>query len=162
MNSPELVNAIQNPALGALVIWQFVVGYTNSNENETPLDYIYTALPLVSNSEMRDVICHTNGGLLAYRTKLSKSDKSNVIVSAISMIPHMYELTSCSLEIAISCSLIKCGSDPLFFTPKLKNPPTTLSLSEIEKEYKKAAKRLGAHMSQMSRAEISSVLGVKF
>lgn len=162
MNSSELVNTIQNPALGALAIWQFVVGYTKSNENETPLDYIYTVLPLVSNSEMRDVICHTKGGLLAYRTKLSKSDKSNVIISAISMIPQMYELTSYSLEIAISCSLIKCDGNPLFFTPKLKNPPNTLSLSEIEKEYKTAAKRLGARMSQMSRAEISSILGVKF
>lgn len=162
MNSSELVNVIQNPALGALAIWQFVVGYTKLNENGTPLDYIYTALPFVSNSEMRDVICHTKGGLLAYRTKLSKDDKSNVIISAISMIPQMYELTSYSLEIAISCSLVKCDSNPLFFTPKLKSTPSTLNLSGIENEYKIAAKRLGAHMSQMSRAEISSILGVKF
>lgn len=162
MNSSELVSAIQNPALGALAIWQFVVGYANSSENGAPLDYIYTVLPLISNSEMRDVICHTNGGLLAYRTKLSKSDKSNVIISTVSMAPHMHELTSCALKIAISCKLIKCDNTSLLFMPKLKNPPSTLNLSEVEKEYKKAAKRLGAQMSQMSRAEISSILGVKF
>ncbi len=162
MNSSELVNVIQNPALGALAIWQFVVGYAKSNENGAPLDYVYTVLPFVSNSEMRDVICHTNGGLLAYRARLSKSNNSNVIISAVLMIPHMYKLTSCALEIAISCRLIKCDSNSLFLLPKLKNLPNTLNLSGVEKEYKKAAKRLGAQMSQMSRTEISSILGVKF
>lgn len=162
MNSSELVNAIQNPALGALTIWQFIVGYAKSSENGTPLDYVYTVLPLISNSEMRNVICHTNGGLLAYRTRLSKKDKSNVIISAVSMIPHMRNLTNCALNIAISCKLIKCDSNSLFLFPKLKNLPNTLNLSEVEKEYKKAAKRLGVQMSQMSRTEISSILGVKF
>ena len=88
MNSSELVNAIQNPALGSLAIWQFVVGYTSASGNKVPLDYIYMVLPLVSNPEMRDIICHTRGGILAYRTKLAKDNKSNVIISAVSMIPQ--------------------------------------------------------------------------
>lgn len=162
MNSSELVNAIQNPALGSLAIWQFVVGYTSASGNKVPLDYIYMVLPLVSNPEMRDIICHTRGGILAYRTKLAKDNKSNVIISAVSMIPHMYELTGCALKTAISCKLIECNDESLSFAPKLKNLPNTLTLSEVAKEYKKAAKRLGAQVSQMTRNEVFSILGVKF
>lgn len=162
MDSFQIINTIQNPALGALAIWQFVVGFASRNDRGTPLDYIYTVLPIVANAEMREVICRTNGGLLAYRTKLTKDEKGNVIIGAVSMIPYMHKPTSRALRVALSSNLIERCGETLYFRPKLRNLPTSLMLSEIEKDYKKAAKRLGAQMAQMTREEIFSILGIRF
>lgn len=162
MKSNQIIQLAQNPAIGALTIWQFTVGYYATKAEGAPLDYLYSAIPLISNSDIRDMICHTNGGLLSYRTKLSKGCKGNAILSSIEMAPQMYELSSTSIRIALACNLISHVADTLSFIPALKSLPRDVTLTEVESNYKKAACRLGKQMSSMTRCEISAILGVRF
>ncbi|TJW11506.1 three component ABC system middle component [Parvibacter caecicola] len=162
MNAGNLIQLIQNPSIGALTIWQFVVGFYHEDKKATPIDYLFTVIPIVSTPEIREVICHTTGGLLSYRAKLSKSCSNNALLNAAGITPLMYELSGQSIKIATSSKLIKQENGLLKFVPVITNIPSSVKPSDTERDYRLAAKRLGKQMAQMSRSEIFASLGVRF
>ena len=61
------VYAVQNPALGATIMWQFVSGYYSVNAAAVPFPLLFIVLPIIYNKELRTVIKSTQA-----RSGLSK------------------------------------------------------------------------------------------
>lgn len=162
VKSIQIIRLAQNQAIGALAIWQFTIGYFATKAEGAPLDYLYSVIPLISNPQIRHTICHTNGGLLSYRAKLSQECEENAILSSMEMAPYMHDLSSRAIKTALACNLIDQANCELRFIPTTKKLPQDVPLSAIESSYKKAACRLGKQMSSLTRYEISTIFGVRF
>lgn len=162
VKSIQIIHLAQNQAIGALAIWQFTIGYFATKAEGAPLDYLYSVIPLISNSQIRRIVCHTNGGLLAYRAKLSRGCEENAILSSMEMAPYMHDLSSRAIKTALACNLIDQMNYELRFVPATKRLPQGVQLTTIENSYKKAACRLGKQMSSLTQYEVSSIFGVRF
>lgn len=155
------VDLIQNPALGALVVWHFVLGYSEENDRGyAPFNLVYLALPLVANNSLRSIISSTNAGLYKVKAKVFESGRGSDLLLLRETIPLLYELSSASIGIAISAGLVEYNESCFGLTPSLKTAPN--SLTSIERDYKNASKKVGKWMAHMSLWEICSTLGVSF
>ena len=161
MNKPTDVYLIQNPFLGALSIWQFVVGYCSIEERGTPLKILYIVFPLVADEKIRYLIRHSKKGLYSFKRNVSKNNKVSELLRINNIIPLMYDLSSEAICLAIASDLIKPSENRnLSFVHKIKSLPNKLSSSE--KEYAQAANKLGSWMAVLNNREISQMIGIEF
>lgn len=155
------VSLVQNPALGALTIWSFVLGYCKKDIRvAAPFNLVFLVLPLVANSTFRSAINSTRSSLFKMKTKMLKDGHGSSFLLLRETAPLLYGLSSESIGVAVSANLIKYDDPNCGFVPLRKTIPVSLSLSDKEQEYIKASKTLGRWMSQMSLWEICSTLGV--
>ena len=160
-NNQNEVELIQNTAIGALAIWSFVLDYHKKEaQGVTPFYATFLVLPLVANSAFRSVINSTRTSLYRMKTKMLEDGLGSNFLLLRETIPLLYELSSKSIGIAISANLIRYDYSELGFVPTRKTTPASSSLTDQEREYVKASKRLGRWMSQMTLWEICSTLGV--
>lgn len=160
-NKQNEVELIQNPALGALAIWSFVLGYHKKESQEaTPFYTAFLVLPLVANSAFRSVINSTRTSLYRMKTKMIEDGLGSNFLLLREITPLLYELSSESIGIAVSANLIRYDDSELGFVPIRKTTPAPSLLTNKEREYVNASKKLGRWMSQMSLWEICSTLGV--
>ncbi len=160
-NKQNEVELIQNPALGALAIWSFVLGYHGKEtQGVAPFYATFLVLPLIANSAFRSVINSTRTSLYRMKTKMLEDGLGSNFLLLRETTPLLYELSSESIGVALSTNLIKYDDSNYGFTPSRKTIPTSSLLSDKEQEYARASKTLGRWMSQMSLWEICSTLGV--
>ena len=69
------VNAVQNPALGAVLLWRFACGYRSGNERSepAPLPLMFLVLPVLLDEGYSEMLAGTQGrsGLRAFVAKFS-------------------------------------------------------------------------------------------
>lgn len=156
------VKLVQNPALGALTIWSFVIGYCKKDKQAiVPFNLVFLVLPLVANSAFRSTINTTRASLYKMKTKMLDKGLGSSFLLLRETTPLLYELSSTSIGIAVSTGLIEYNRTKFGFIPLRKTIPNPSLLSDKEQEYTKASKTLGGWMSQMSLWEIYSTLGVE-
>lgn len=161
--SKEFEN-VQNPALGAFVIWNFSRGYYEYNSSFIPFQLFFVVLPIIFRADLVDIIASTQkqSGLRYFAdkfltTKLLKND----------MVSHIHKasegtklLTLESLQIAIHANLISIDAESgMLF-------PITISEKKGEstsvKRLGKAAEKLGNWCARLTMHEISQILKVRF
>ncbi len=158
---------IQNPALGALLLWRFAIGYEKESKtrNPVPIPLLYIVLPIILHEETASIIETTkqSSGLRAFSDKFLKSavSKSDLILSIQDRAIKMRKLTTDSLKQCISSRLIaidpyKGVAVPLTVTPPRVGIPLPIKamLKQVEK--------LGCWCSQPSLYEVSLILKVGF
>jgi hypothetical protein len=156
---------VQNPALGAMLIWRFVTAF----EKESPtrshptLPLIFTVLPLLLSEEIANIAKSTlaSSGLRPFADKFASSaiSKSDLLISLNERILNTKKLTIESLMIAISSNLLtidvkSAGVIPLSITPpRVGIPESVKKLSGISEKF-------GKWCASMSNHEIGLTLKI--
>lgn len=161
------VDIVQNPALGAALIWRFTCGYRDGclHKDATPLPLLFIVLPITLHQETSQFISSTRrkSGLRGFANKFndSKVAKNDLILSIHERAIQMRSLTLDSLRIAHSSNLLSIDKEsatvfPLSLTlPKAGVPPSIRTmLQHVE--------RLGFWCGQVSLHEVSIILKVRF
>jgi hypothetical protein len=160
------VGNIQNPALGAALLWRFACGYIIENpaKSPVPLPLLFLVLPIILHEKTESFIQGTQkgSGLRAFATKFGKSE--NCMQDLLLAINHrMLALRGLSLEslrIAIATRLIHLESDatviPLSKTKAIAGIP-----ADVRKMMNNADK-LGAWCALLTMHEIATTLKIRF
>ncbi|HTW90284.1 MAG TPA: three component ABC system middle component [bacterium] len=157
---------VQNPALGAGLLWRFACGYTQEHPTHepVPLPLLFVVLPIVLHEQTESIVASTQGasGLRAFATKFGKSENSmqDVLLAVHDRAAALRTLTRESLRIALMAHLIGLSTDaaaiPLSRTPAGAGmPPETRRLM-------KSAERLGAWCGRLTIHEVAATLKVRF
>ncbi|MFJ7663906.1 three component ABC system middle component [Lysinibacillus sp. NPDC097162] len=162
----EEYNTVDNPNLGAFIIWRFVKGYSISNKEGVPLPLIFIVLSTIYNPDILNEIQSTReeSGLRQFTNKMSgKSNPKKDLLLQIygeSNSEYMKFLTYNSIRIAIYLRFIELDYTTAFL--KVKNnknrtaePPNIIKMG-------KAAEKLGVWCSRHTLYEISNILKVRF
>ena len=154
---------IQNPAIGAAILWRFVCGYYDSdNESrQVPFPLLFVVLPIIFREDLRDVINTTNksSGLQKVSEKLFKIKQMDVL-SGIQRSAEQYkETTMSAINIAVGANLINVSCKTALVMPvQTKTSKTPASSENLLKQ----AEKLGMWCSTLSLHEISILLKVRF
>lgn len=162
--SRELRN-VQNPALGAAVLWRFSCGYFSAHPTRAsvPLPLAYIVLPLIFHEETRLVIKSTltTSGLLAAMAKFGESSnpRQDLLLAIHTRTVRLRPLTTKALGIAIGTNLISVQQDALV-VPLSLTPVSSVLAPEV-RQMLRDAEKLGVWFSQLTVHEITTILKVR-
>lgn len=174
----QAVNDVQNPALGAGILWEFTMGFADSSEQSSaPLPIMFLVLPIILQPISRGLMKSTQeaSGLLAFAgkfrfppTHLAKKVVDGVEVrfgrdqwfALNERVRDMRALTQQSLAMAIACGILKLDPSTGGILPQapLQDPSKTVS-PEV-REMLHTAKKMGKIFGRNSVNDIAQALGV--
>lgn len=163
----DIVREIQNPVLGATLLWRYAVGYADSSRaNEgSPLQLTFLVLPLLLHEETAKHIKSTlkSSGLRKFTEKFgtTANRQSDILLGLHNRAKALRELSLESLQIAHASRLIRIdlesGSVFSSFTDKIKPaPPKPIQ------EMVTNAEKIGVWLGELSIPEIATTLKVRF
>jgi hypothetical protein len=160
------VRNIQNPALGAGLIWRFVCGYVNdhASRNPVPLPLIFLVLPTILHQQTESFVQGTqkSSGLRAFATKFgaAKNCKQDLLLAINIRMLTLKNLSLESLRIALATRLIHLETDatviPLSKTKAIAGIPNDV------RTMMNNAEKLGAWCAPLTIHEIATTLKVGF
>jgi len=161
--SKEFEN-VQNPALGAYLIWNFTRGYYEYNNSFIPFQLLFVVLPITFRADLVDLIISTQkqSGLRYFADKFLKTDvlKNDMISHLHKACESMKVISLESVKIAVQANLVSIDSESGYVFPvttsEKKNIPDSV------KRMGKAAERMGIWCSKLTMHEISQILKVRF
>lgn len=155
------VQAMQNPALGATLLWRFVCGFSpNSSTNGTPLPVAFLVLPLAFHAKSFEEVTgtHAASGLRKFEEKFS--DRGDVLLSIHPRMLAMRDLSLRSLRIAIRAGLVTLVPKEAVLWPRSQTVPPTEA--RAVSDLLKSAEKLGAWCRDVSLFEVAGLLKVEF
>ncbi len=153
---------VQNPSLGAAILWRFVCGYYKEKMEPVPFTLLFIILPLIFRKDLCEVITSTQkrSGLSKVSEKLF-SDKSNDRLYFVHKAAEdEKDLTLASLRIALASHLLAIDKETAMVLPLVST--NTKNISETTKKSLNAAEKLGVWCSQLTLHEICTILKVRF
>lgn len=157
---------VQNPALGAVLLWRFACGYINAHRTKEPLPLplLFMALPMLLNKQIEEFLTstRTSSGLRAFATKFGESrlSKQDVLLSIHDRVMQNRAFTMDSLGVAVGTrllSLTPSGGVIALTTSEAKsgvpNEVRTLMAN---------AQKLGSWCSNLTLHEVSTTLKLRF
>jgi len=156
------VQAMQNPALGAGLLWRFVCGHSPATSPKgTPLPLVFVVLPLVFHARSMEAVAGTlaASGLRKFEEKFSKED-GDILLSLHPRMLAMRDLTLRSLRIALRSGLVTLVPSEAVLWPRSITPPP--DQPKPVNELLKAAEKLGTWCSDISLFEAAGLLKVDF
>ncbi len=158
---------IQNPALGAGLIWRFTCGYVadHATRNPVPLPLVFLVLPAILHRKTGEFVQGTqkSSGLRAFAMKFgqSKACRQDLLLAINSRMLDLKELSLESLRIAIAARLIHLESDNATIIPRSRAKAFAGIPADIRKMMNNAEK-FGAWCAPLTMHEISTILKVRF
>lgn len=155
------VQAMQNPALGAAVLWRFACGFSpESSPNGTPLPLAFVVLPLVFHAKSLEEVTGTQvaSGLRRFEEKFS--DQGDVLLSLQPRMLAMRDLSLRSLRIAFRAGLLTLVPKEAVLWPRSRAaaPAEAKAVSDLLK----SAEKLGTWCRDISFFETAGLLKVEF
>ncbi|MGT3070677.1 three component ABC system middle component [Pseudomonas putida] len=151
---------MQNPAIGASLIWRFAEGYAPKGHGQLPnMLLLFFVLPILFHKELRDAAITTNpsSGLRVLAGKF-KSEQE-VLFGIQSRMLKLRATSLASISIAIQCNLISLHTSTAEVESlRSKAPP---EMDEKIKEMLKAAQKLGQWCKTLTIQEVQSILRIK-
>ncbi|RQT42820.1 hypothetical protein DF046_37500 [Burkholderia cepacia] len=144
---------VQNPGLGAALIWQFGRAFASQTEAAVPLPYAFFVIPLLYNKSTLDVIVKTNKGLRKIEEKLTNDE--SIATTAQTNVLNMRSLSSESLAIALRAGLVAVRAEDATYRSRVTAPP--ILDGKMPKELMKAAEKLGRWAAEVSLREFCFV-----
>ncbi|MBY4890721.1 DUF6521 family protein [Pantoea sp. DY-15] len=163
MLAREIQN-IQNPALGAAMLWRFCTGYVENQRIPAPLPlhYLFLVLPVLLHKETSELVRRTykSSGLRAFATKFGDASaaKQDLLFQIQERAVRWRKLSLQSIELAVAGKLILLEENgdviPL-------SRPKAQGLSAEVKLLLGMSEKLGAWFGELSEHEVLSTLKVK-
>jgi len=161
----EEVRSIQNPALGAGLLWRFACGYVSSQQTHepVPLPLLFVVLPVVLNGQTEDFIQGTQkaSGLRSFASKFGRSEnsKQDLLLAIHDRMLALRSLTMDSLRMALATRLLcldNAAAVPLSQTEAVAGIP-----SDVRRMMKNSEK-LGAWCGLLTLHEVAATLKLRF
>ena len=161
------VEDIQNPSLGGMILWRFIVGYRRGQENDenVPLPLLFLVLPTILHSDTEEYVKSTNkgSGLRYFAEKFSESrnSHSDILASIHSRALKMRDLTAKSIGIGISAGLFIVDVQSGTVRPLTESEPKQGVERSVARLFS-SGEKLGEWCSKVTMLEVSNILKVVF
>lgn len=163
------VNLIQNPALGAAIMWSMVRGYKAKGgaNQDLPIVLAMLSVPIVFYRPLLNEISKTRqkSGLRKFVSKLTQTKKgasrTDLLLSIQERTKLWKDVSLSALKFALASKLIIFSSNACITTTIYKEPPPKY-LQGITPTMLKGAKKLGYWFSPLSLEEIERLLHLRF
>jgi len=154
---------VQNPAIGAAILWRFVCGYyeADNESRQLPVPLLFIVLPIIFRADLRDIIESTNksSGLQKVSEKLFAGKKADLFCSLQNSAEQYKDTTLSAINIAVGAKLISLSCKTALVLPiQVK----TSKMPKSSENLLKSAEKLGIWCSSLSLHEISTLLKVRF
>ncbi|MCK1403506.1 hypothetical protein IVB45_01915 [Bradyrhizobium sp. 4] len=157
------IEIVQNPALGAFVLWRFGLGYQSEDGRAPLLPLSFLVLPLLLHRPTLEVISSTykTSGLALFAGKLGKERENLLAIHerALALRP----LTFQSIGLGINQRLLTLDYENV--TIRANTPDSSKGKPAIPERIKaltNGADKLGFWFSQLSFQQVASILVVQF
>ncbi|MFT4095700.1 MAG: DUF6521 family protein [Rhodoblastus sp.] len=163
LNLSEL-DIVQNPALGAFLIWHFALGYQEDGAEAVPLPLAFLVLPVLLHRPTLDSVVSTRkaSGLALFAAKFDKQREALMALHGRAL--QLRPLSFQSIGVAATSRLIRLDYEiatvhacPLDLIG-VRKP----SLPERLKGFESASEKIGYWFSKISIAQIAATLRVDF
>lgn len=159
------VRNIQNPALGAGLLWRFACGYVGSHptHDHVPLPLAFLVLPIVMHEQTEEFVHATQkaSGLRAFAAKFGKSEnsKQDILLSVHDRMLALRLLSVDSIRLALATRLLHLNAAHLI---PLSETEAVAGIPPDVKRMMKNAEKLGLWCGLLTMHEVSTTLKVRF
>lgn len=155
------IHLVQNPALGAILLWEFVKGYKRQSLGKAPaLPLLFIVLPILFSEVLRTTIGTTNpsSGLRLFVGKFAKKQEAILMLQRRMLMLRPTSLSS--LTIAIDCGLLQLHYPTALVDCTIKRYPhrTRLKIKELVR----LADKLGGWCGALTIQEVQAALRIGF
>ncbi len=161
-NIDREVYYVQNPAIGAAVLWQFICGYYSKESKAVPFPLLFVVLPIIFREDLCTIIKTTqkSKGLSKVSEKLFKEKKNDNLYTINNTAIALRPLTLESFNIGVSAKLftMDISTATVFPLTQVKKG----GLSTPVKRLLDSAEKLGIWCGELSLLEICEWLKVRF
>lgn len=155
---------VQNPAVGAYLLWLFALGYQEDGADAAPIPLAFLVLPMLLHRRTFDLVASTRkaSGLLLFAAKFDK--EREVLMSIHGRAIQLRALSLQSLGLAATAKLVRIDHE----TAHIHGYPIELlqvakpKLPERLRGFASAADKLGYWFSKLGLAQVASTLRVDF
>jgi hypothetical protein len=158
--SPGVVDAVQNPALGAALVWACATGFQDEGARPLPLHLAFLVLPMVLHEQTRDAILGTNvgSGLAKLESKFKGHEDDLLAIHERALL--LRPLTLDSVCAGLLSNLLAVDYETALLSPvKLRGRPKQTKPVEQMLE---AAVKLGHWFARLPLQQVASLLRVEF
>jgi len=159
--SLDEVYLVQNPAVGAILMWEFVKGFTRQSAGKSPeMPLLFIVLPIVFNETLRTAMSGTkpSSGLRLFTAKFSKDQEVLLALQRRMLMLRPTSLSSFSIGIESGLLTLDVTTATVGCTIKQYPPKTQLSIRELGKH----ADKLGAWCGLLTLLEVQAALRIGF
>lgn len=159
MKRSNEIELMQNPSIGSIIMWKFLLGY-NSIITIENFEILFIVLPIILNSEIRKYILCTQkkSGFTKVIEKMRSDRKTDIIYRIENNAIEMKDLTLESIQVGILTNMIILDKNFNLFTLDCKIPIITNNIKDILE----SAEKLGIWLSNLTKIEVESILKVRF
>ena len=154
---------VQNPAIGAALLWRFVCGYYASDNRPVPFPVLFVVLPIIFRQDLCTVIRSTQkaSGLSKVSEKLFKNKENDSIHFVNNTAIKMRELTLEAFNIAVESNLLSLIAENATVFPLITSESKYTAKGD-GKNMINAAEKLGVWCSELTLLEVTKWLKVRF
>lgn len=156
------VQAMQNPALGATLIWRFACGYAPQNDphDGMPLLLAFVVLPVVLHERTRKEVTSTlrTSGVRKFEEKFQ--NQGDMLFALNQRAIRLRNLSLRSVRQALASGLVTLIPEQCMLYPRSYTKPPVKAKPILE--LFAAAEKLGSWCRPLSMYEISGILQVEF
>lgn len=153
------VYRVQNPAIGAMIIWRFICGYKSKNSLPTPFPLLFYVLPIIFRDDLCTTIKSTRKGLSKVSEKLFREKRNDELYSINNSAIALRQLTLTSFNVGVSSNLFKMDFKTAMVYALVDTKKTGLSSST--QMLLDSAEKLGKWCSELTLVEICEWLKVR-
>lgn len=158
----EITN-VQNPAIGAMILWKFICGYKSNHGLPTPFPLLFIVLPVVFREDLREIIKSTQRkkGLFKVSQKLYGTKQNDELYSINNSAKEFRELTLNSFNVGVASKLFAMDfTSALVYSFGELDNKKAFSLSTTR--LLSIAEKFGVFCSELTLVEISNLMKVRF
>ena len=156
------VEAVQNPGLGAVILWRFAIGYASTRRapQSTPIPVLFLPLPIVFHEETFYLLTKTRAGLRGFAGKFSEAtvSASDVLLSLERRARTLRPLSLVSLRFAVSSRLLFIDRTTAEVTALSRTVPA--NIPESVRPLLRQAEKLGRWAGEVTLFELTNLLRV--
>ncbi len=160
------VRSVQNPALGSVLLWRFVCGFTEIERvsKSPPLPVLFIVLPILFHRDTYEFLAGTRPqtGLHGFADKFGRTDaiKSDVLLGIQSRVEQWRELSWESLRLGVRSKLmtIDRAAGGVLALTSVTPSHVPQSISPLLKN----AEKLGRWCGALTLFEVGTILKVAF
>ena len=150
---------VQNPAIGAMILWRFICGYKAKNSAPTPFPLFFYVLPIILRNDLCVTIKGTQKGLSKVSEKLFKEKRNDELYSINDSAIALRNLSLKSFNIGTSSNLFRMDFKTAMVYALVDTKKTGLSPSI--QMLLDSAEKLGKWCSELTLIEICEWLKVR-
>lgn len=158
------LDLVQNPAIGAFLIWQYALGYQEDGAEAAPMLPAFLVLPMLLHRQTFDAVTSTRkaSGLTLFAAKFDR--EREVLLELQGRTRMLRQLSLQSIGVASTSRLVRIDHE----SASLRGRPLELleakkpSLPERLKGFSANADKIGYWFSKLGVAHIASTLRIDF